>query len=90
MMAWTQEQERKLTAARGEVERLERQRDAAIAYLQRVLVDAGLLPEGADIALIGAAALKHADAIRDALLPFDSGVRCQEAAKPTAPQPWPG
>lgn len=71
-MAFTKEDRDKLERARRTVTELEAKENEAVSAMRGVLWDAGLrlCPETqwSDIA-------NHADAIRDALEPFDSGIR---------------
>lgn len=73
LIEWTQRQEQNLQRLRREVRMLEGCRSIAIS---RVAKAAGV---GLDMAAI---MIEKADAIRDALEPFDSG--CRPAAPPEA------
>ena len=72
-MIWTRQDEEKLRAARAAVAELQLRRTEALRSLADALRFAGI-KEGNIELLIG-----HADAIRDALAPFDSGVRGPDA-----------
>jgi hypothetical protein len=75
-MIWTRQDEMKLRQARGAVAELQGRRSEALRSLADALRFAGI-KEGNIELLIG-----HADAIRDALEPFDSGVRLADEAAP--------
>lgn len=77
---WTQRREAELREARARVEWLEQQRTYAI---ERVAKAAGMSSDMAVLALI-----ENADAVRDALEPFDSGGRA--ACSPPQFQPQKG
>ena len=74
-MIWTQQDEAKLRAAQATVAELQGRRSEALRGLADALRFAGI-KEGSVDQLI-----KHADAIRDALEPFDSGVRLAELTR---------
>lgn len=77
-MAFTMTHARQLAEARALVDKLETEESAAVNACADVLLAAGLkladslAPVTANWAAV---VLAHADAIRDALEPFDSGVR---------------
>lgn len=71
-MPFTPKDRAQLATHRKEVERLEKLEEAALLKVSVVLHDCGLEPRG-DIQWI--TICENADAIRDALEPFDSGVR---------------
>ena len=81
-MAWGNKQEQRRRELQQELAVLDTERSEAMDKLVKVM-DAAMVkltPNGI------AALIRDADAIRDALEPFDSGVRkvqCQEVAKPT-------
>lgn len=74
-MTFTQKDKEALSTARAEVQRLERLEQTALGSVAKVVIDAGLrCSDGVDWEHV----VCHAGAIRDALAPFDDGVRCAE------------
>jgi hypothetical protein len=69
-MIWTQQDEAKLRAARATLTELQGRRAEALRALSDALRYAGV-GDGSNVNKL----IDHADAIRDALAPFDSGVR---------------
>lgn len=79
MNGWKQNDEQRLTKLRVELILLEDQRKHATERLARALAEALHMPiDRTDIGRF----IGHADAIRDALEPFDSGIRATDDPTP--------
>lgn len=72
-MTWTQDQERRLRELEQERDILISGRGAAVEELLRTIREAGISTNDIDIDNV----IVNADAIRDALKPFDSGARVE-------------
>ena len=70
-MGWTPRQENRLTELKGELHVLNEQRAGAVSQLEQALRAAGICAADHDVDRI----TQWADALRDALAPFDSGMR---------------
>ena len=68
-MGWNSNDEQRRTELQRELTELNKARNDAVLRAVAVFVDAGLNDSHAQCCI------EHADAIRDALAPFDSGVR---------------
>ena len=73
-MTWTRDKERKLQALREELEALGHERAQAVEDVERVAIALGY-PQGAQAVEFARLLIANADNLRDALEPFDSGVR---------------
>lgn len=87
-MPWTMNDERALNTHRREIERLERDRETAVAAVRKVLAGALGVGTGAVDEASVQALITYADTFRDALAPFDSGCReaVAEMPRPNAAQ----
>lgn len=76
LTAWSVRDEAKLREAENFVRESSKRRQIAVDRVAAALKHAGFVDQGADTsAVLTALAIEHADAIRNALEPFDSGAR---------------
>ncbi len=75
LTAWSVRDEAKLREAENFVRESSKRRPIAVDRVAAALKHAGFVDQGADAAGLAALAIEYADAIRDALEPFDSGAR---------------
>jgi hypothetical protein len=86
-MAWTQRDEQELKSLCERVHRLQAERAQEVkmlAALVRNVIAQGWKADEVD--RLVSALIDHADGFRDALAPFDSGIRAERPA-PTLPRP---
>lgn len=75
LTAWSVRDEAKLREAENFVRESSKRRQIAVDRVAAALKHAGFVEQGENATVLAALAIEHADAIRDALEPFDSGAR---------------